>query len=369
MLCKFFRRCCAGLLSLGLILCCCGCKEEQQSEIELLKPVGNEEQTYVAEYTDVVAYHCNSDVTVAARSQAVYFAAGGYVGNYEVSIGDTVKKGQLLVVLDDAQLSEQYEQILTQIQALKSDHEYETAMLECNIEIEELRLIQLKNDKADELQIAKQQLSLEEAELSLKQTKEQYELDLTQLERQRNEYKLQLENNKLYAPMDGVVAYLPDTTKQRVYLSDTQPAVIITDPSQLTLKIDYISDTKAYQTYTHYTASVDGTEYDLILHQPTREEYLAAVTDNRSVYTEFEFVNGVPDDVTTASSVSVNMYYYEAKNVLTVPYHALQYDGEAYSLDIMRDGKRFIQTVTVEKLTSTEAVISEGLQEGDIVYV
>ncbi len=357
------------LLACLLVMFASGCSSEMSDAPQLLDPVGNQEQTYTVTRCDIAAHHSNSDVSISAKSMAAYFEGGGYVGNLAVSIGDTVKKGDLIAALDDPGLSEQYESVVQQIDALQKNHSFAIDLLNCDLEIEKLKLQQMTEQNQTALELQKQQLAIEEAMLSITHCKEQYRYDLAELTKKRDDYKLRMEHNKLYAPMSGRVSYLPDTSKGRVYLTDTTPCAIIADDTALTIRMRYITDAKAYDTYTHYTALIDGTEYPLTLQQPTAEEYAAAVKSGKEVYTAFTFTNGVPQGVGTATIATVHLYYYEAKDVLAVPYHALQYDGEYYSLDVERDGKRMVRRVTVGQVTSTQAVILEGLQEGDIVYV
>ncbi len=350
----------AGLLSFSLV----GCKQQTVEVPELLDPVGNKEQSFTVVKTDMVAYHTDSNVKIAANAAAVRFESGGTVGNFEVSVGEMVKKGQLLAVLEDIGLHEQYEQVLSRIDVLKTNHTYYAQMLQCDVKIAKLQL-----QSADQAGIEQAKLTLKEAELALAHCIEQYEHDLKNLQKERDGYLSRMEHNKLYAPMDGVVSYLPDTSKARVYLTENDTAAIITDQSTLTVEMDYITDAKAYDTYTHYTAMVNGKEYPLTLDQPTAEEYAATVKSGMPAYTSFTFTDGVPAEVTTASVVTVYLYYYEAKDVFAVAYHALQHDGSTYSLDIERDGRRFVQPVKVGQVTATHAIILEGLKEGDIVYV
>ncbi len=354
---------------LAVMLPLCGCSEEVGEVPELLEPVGNVEQTYTVTRSDITAYHTNSDVTLAADSTAVYFENGGYVGNFAVSIGVTVQKGDLIATLEDPDLQKQYQAVSEDIETLKSNHALQEQMLSCDIEIAKLTLQKLQQEEAQDVEIESQKLVIEEAELALTHCNEQYAYDLSELQSKSDAYRKRIEHNKLYAPTSGMIAYLPDTTKGRVYLTDSTPCALIVDENALTIRMDYISDSKAYETYYGYTALIDGVEYPLTLQQPTASAYTETVKSGKTPYTSFVFTDGVPEGVTTASVVTLQLYYYEAKDVLAVPYHALQFDGSQYSLDIERDGKRMVRRVTVGQITSNQAVILEGLQEGDIVYV
>jgi len=56
-------------------------------------------------------------------------------------------------------------------------------------------------------------------------------------------------------------------------------------------------------------------------------------------------------------------------NVLTIPVNALYQDAGGRYVYKMSDGKRIRCDVSVGSVNSTKVEITEGLEEGDLVYV
>ena len=363
---KFVRYAAIGV-AVTMLLCGCGKPDSDVSTVTLLDPVEYRENTYTVTAKDVEVFYVDTSAAVHYRTESMHFEESGHLGNTAVSIGDSVKKGELLLQLDITAQQTRYDALAQSLEQLKTVHSFEAKQLALDLEIAKLQIQLAKEEGADAQYIAQLSMDIEAAELAMRHHSEQAMIREQELKQQLEDTALQIENSRIYAPFDGVVTYLPDTSAGKVYLSENSTAVILTDFSDVSVRTGYMSEQKLSK-YQRFAVHINGMEYPLQPVIQSDAEIVRLQQQGKSVYTDFVFTGEVPQD-TAGAIVSLYLYTGTYQNALTVPYQAVRKDEGTYSVYLQRDGKKYTQYVKVQEFTATEAIIASGLEEGDVVYV
>jgi len=181
-------------------------------------------------YIDYSSYIRTDDAIIASDNISVSPKIMGRISKLYVDEGDSVKKGQLLAELDSVDLLAQKQQILAskvQTEANKSQTEANYLYGQKNIKVLEIALTKAKEDLAraktqneggviTKEQFEHTQKAQETAQAQLEAAKAQLVVSKTQIksaetaisnaQAQIGVISTQLNNTRLYAPVDGVVA-------------------------------------------------------------------------------------------------------------------------------------------------------------------
>ena len=101
------------LVSVGL-----SCSEEKKKEVELLRPIKYQK----AGVLDSENIRTFSGIAQTDKVIALSFRNTGIIAQFDIKLGQTVKKGQLLAKLDNVQSRLAYEQSLTQKNSAQSQY-------------------------------------------------------------------------------------------------------------------------------------------------------------------------------------------------------------------------------------------------------
>ncbi len=186
-----------GFVLLGLVLIITGCSKKEQ-EKESIRPVFYQKISSTGGVNKIVL----PGVIQYNQESKLSFRVGGVLKSIPVVVGENIKKGELLAVIDDTDYLVSYKQAMASYQAVESSAKNAKAQLN-NAKSNFLRIEQLyinNNTSLSEFEKAKAQL--ENAKSGLQSAISQSEASRAQL----NATKNQLNYTKLVSPVDGTIS-------------------------------------------------------------------------------------------------------------------------------------------------------------------
>lgn len=365
------KKCLTWMTTLLMLLGLTACGSDPMEAPELLEPVGVKTDTEAVQrgdLYDIAAYNAE----IVPYVEEVHFLVNGSLDELRVSVGDYVREGEVLAVLEEEQLLDQIEALEEEIADIRKEGEYSDRITGADIQIakEELAILQESGASTEALRV--KEVEITQLETGLSQAKEMRDLSLQEKNRTLQALKEQSGKNQITAPFSGKVVYISQT-RIGSYITGYDPVIYLADESKLSLSSEYISKLDIRDADRIY-AVIDDKEYEITYDEEenTHVTYvmnssgdLEASSDTRTVFqitgTEGEIKSGQLGRVVTISSYR--------ENVLTVPVNALYQEKAEYYVYKQVDDQRVRCDVTVGVITDTKAEIMEGLQEGDRVYV
>lgn len=348
-----------------------GCKEQVTEKApELVDAVGVDMDTAEVVRMDlsgVVSYSAQ----IVPKIEEISFLSSGSIDELKVSVGDHVKKGQLLATLSGN--SGKAKQLREEINNLKAANEdvnkqslYDIDMMEENLK--SLRKKRKAVKKAGRKQMDRQITEVEEnikiAEEKLRQQKELQQLEIRQKERDFSEEQGTQKNGKLYSPINGEIVGTTGGSGYMVQGGNT--AFQVANMEAPRLKTVYISNAKLASA-SQYVAVVNGKQYEVEL----EEQELSREEIERSTHpanTWFDFVD-TSVDAKVGKSATLNLYTDAVENALVVPANAVFQSGEESYVYLVDGDAKTKVVVTTGTKTDAYVQIESGVKEGDIVYV
>ena len=374
--------CIASLLPLAISVC--GCRSHQNAADAATQPIS-------AAVSVVQRGNLSHVLSLAGQFQPyqvidVHAKVSGYVRHIYVDIGDRVRAGQTLAVLEVPELNAQYrgsqsEQQRSKEQVSIARHEISRAesshlALQANYD----RLLQAS--KAQPGLIAEQELDDARAKADASQAQvDTARSTLSAAEQQSDVAKADMERygalqsyTTISAPLSGVVIWRYADTGALIQAgtaSDSQslPLVKLSQSDLLRLRlpvpedaVDYIHDGDTVQ------IRVDALHRSFTgkIVRFTRNVSL----DTRTMETEVDVPN---KDLSIDPGMYANSYVQLAhkENVLTVPLLAVQHDDSGHAFVLVVDGENLVhrRIVTLGIQGSLLAEVLSGLQQNDRVVL
>jgi membrane fusion protein, macrolide-specific efflux system len=254
----------------------------------------------------------------------------GRLKSLEITIGDDVKKGDVIAQLDTAQV------------------ELDMKLLQIDIEKTKLTLSQLNANGADAYSIKRARLDLEQQQLRLAN------------------YQDQIVQSKIVAPFDGRITYLLSASLGD-FINAYQQVAVIADTSKLVV-ITSANDASELAIGAAVTVEFDG--------KPLPGEVVANPSTlyadpNQSLRFSaiVKLVNGVPDGARLSSPARIRYVRDSRENVIVLPRGSINSVGSRRYVNVLVDGIRVEKDVQVGLITDTQAEIISGIDEGDLVIL
>jgi len=353
------------LLLVGLC-CFCGCQKQKNSEVPvLMEPAAVEMDTAAAGYSDMYRVLTYSGEVVPYVEEVV-FETEGILESCMVSVGDIVKKDQVLAVLDGDAVKEQIQNLKDEIkdETVLGELEDQKALLD--IEIAKLELEVMDGGPDTKKAYHAKEVSIERMQTDLAQTKQLRELELGKKQALLERYETKLDENEIRAPFDGTVVYV-----RQMYTGDAVssyvPVVCIADETDLRIQTDYISQTN-FAGADRLIARIGEKDYKIRYIPMDESEYISDKLSGAKIWSDF-WVEQSDEAVVSGAYAAVMLYYTSLEDVLTIPVNALYQDSTGQYVYVIEDGKRVRQSVKAGMVNEVKAQILEGLKEGDVVYV
>ncbi|MEL6972725.1 MAG: efflux RND transporter periplasmic adaptor subunit [Bacteroidota bacterium] len=329
--------------------------------------------------------HTFSGSVVAKNEVALSFKVSGTLTEVNVALGDLVKKGQLIAVIDPTDYTIQANQAVAQKEGAVANEQ----SAEANVKSAETQLI---NAQATYDRIARlyenNSVSLNEyqgAKASLDAAKAQYDSSLSQLKSASTQVttanqQLQSSNNqvgytRVYAPMDGVVTDVLMDANEMVGAGTV--IAIVSSVDQMLVEVGvpeiFISRLKKGQEAVIQLPSLPGQQFAAEIVE------VAFASGNTPVYpVKLKIVNPVAEirpGMATAVDFEIDNLQEVAENLLTAPIKAVgsttdgnyvfrlipEEEDEVYKAEMV--------PVQLGDITNTGYIIQAGLAKGDFVAV
>lgn len=333
---------------------------------ELLEPQGVNYDTAVVTRGDlgqIKQYRAG----VKAYTKGVFFDETNLSFlRYHVSVGQTVKQGDILAELDTEMLLKDITKQEKAIEHLQKITEHELEMKNLDIEISMLELDNMILSGASESDIERKKTSVHKQTLELNHIQESGRLDVEQSSERLDESKALLDSTIITAPFDGTVVYM-EKMYEGNHITPFKPLVYIADESKII--VEYTGN--EYFSYSQgqiLTAQMNGKLYNLEYNPLPLDETLAYVLDGRTPPAKFTITD--PDeDIRLGGFVSVYAVSNLKSDVLILPVNTIYSgNGESY-VYLMIDGEKVIRYVKTGIKTESSIEIKEGVNEGDEVFV
>lgn len=356
----------ALLLCVAVLLTGCAEREAEQMEVpELLEPVGVSMDSAQVVRGDIYTVQ-TFEASVAPATEELSFERDGEIASLNVVVGQSVKKGEVLAELDEEELEEQYELLTLEMERQETLNEYDNRALELDIQAKTIQNEALKGSATpDGLQSAA--LELEALELELTQQKQRQALAMRQMEEQISALSEKMGMNQLVAPCDGVVSWLAEV-RAGSQITAYAPMIYVADDSRLSIVSEYMSEQSAASADRLY-ARIGDTDYPIELQPMDMQEYITVVLAGGTPTSRFSLDAQDAAGLEAGQYAMVYLVTGTKEDVLLIPSNALYSDSEGRYVYRLEDGRRVRCPVTTGRSNQIQVEITEGLNEGDWVYV
>ncbi|WP_115717928.1 macrolide transporter subunit MacA [Gallaecimonas mangrovi] len=323
-----------------------------------------------------------SGVLEPSREVDVGAQVSGQLESLKVHLGETVKKGQLLAVIDPSVKENDLKSAQASLDNIRAQKREKVAVLK-------QYKAQYEREQAMSSQDAAAIEDLQSAEANYQSTKAEIDaLDaqIVSAEVDVSTAKTNLGYTQITAPIDGVVTSIVTKEGQTVNSNQSAPTILVlSDLDTMTIKAEI---SEADVTKVQSGQSV----YFTTLGEPSKkyDAKLASIDPYPTI------ISGDSSTATTASEISDAIYYYglfnvknpghrlrkfmtaevhivlsDAKNVLTIPISQLgkSMGGNKYMVSVMGPGHPERREITTGIRDNINVQVLSGLNDGDKVIV
>lgn len=278
-----------------------------------------------AEFSYSGTFEPNKETKISAELQ-------GKINAILVDAGSVVSKGQTLIQLDNSLLKLQLQTIEVQIEGLEADVNRYTILA-----------------KADAIQ----GVQLEKAELGLKSAKVQKATFLEQINK-----------TTIKAPFNGVVT--AKLSEEGAFAAPGVPLLQITDITTLKFTVNVPEkDLSQFKLNQSYSLSADAYSEILLTGKTT----MIGSKANMGSSFPIQFTVNNTSDLKIKSGMfgKVLLKSEMSGKGIVIPSFAIQGTENQPQVYVVKNGKAILQTITISKKIQNKAVVSNGLNEGDVI--
>lgn len=365
------------VLSISLLLVSCSGEGDNSADIDVAEIDWNSEQVTEVARGDVEEIVLVEGYT-APKVWQMKFEEEGTFDEYLVHMGDEVKKGQVLAVMDDTGTKEKIEQYQEQLAALTAEYEYQTTYSEMTIAAyeEEMKGYYAKlEDKRSPLspeeytavcrELGIRDVAKQREELKKSHLQESYELESSYIRQQIQKEKNRLSRMSIKAPCDGtVIATL--NVDANSFVSKRDYYVAVAQKDVYYVRCEYL--TQMYlESMEKISGFRNGTEFELSFVEMDEAVNQEMKNNGETVFTHFEIQS--PEGLQYGELMLVKLVRNSRENVLLIPNIAINRNETGrYVTKQTPEGKENVPVV----LGITDKVVTEvlsGVEEGDVIYV
>lgn len=218
-------------------------------------------------------------------------------------------------------------------------------------------------------EIALKKNEIEQMKTLQRQDKELRALELNNKQKELSELDVSINDNVIRAPFAGRIVY-GDTLVPGSWVNAEDPVVFLADDSRFTVVCGNISDTVINRS-SHIFAKIGDKEYQLEYIPIDPDEYTKMMLLGEEVNTRFEII-ATEDELAqleVGQYAAICMWRDYVPDALLVPSNAVQSDAGGKYVYVEENGSRVKRTVKTGLETDSITQITEGLKEGDVVYV
>ena len=374
-------------------------KEAEKSKVVVYKT----EKVKRGEIKDII----NATAIVKTRVNA-YLKIGtrttGLVQKMFIDIGDYVKKGQLIAIIDQREFKKDIQKIKSQIQKAENKLEQINQLYPVKIKEAEKNLktaeaeyefANWKFQREKELlkegfttkqdfEVAKRELKTKEAKLklaeeTLKKLKVEYETekklaqdDIKILQKELEKAKIRLSYTEIYSPIDGIVSNVV-AREGETLVAGLQAGELVTilKPDRLEIQI-FVDETdigkvKSGQKVVYYVDAFP----DRIFTGKITKIYPEPIVKQNIVY----YLAIVPVKKDYARYLRPEMTVYTKiiagikKNAVIIPNSAVRFEKGKQYVYVIKNGKPQIRYIKTGWIDEKYTEVVEGLKEGEVIAV
>lgn len=351
----------------------CGSSDTKNAP-KLLDPIGVDEDTVEVKKMELSDVN-NIDGQIVPEIVDVCFDSSGNIGKMKVSIGDKVKKGQLLATLSGDTGKKKIKKMRKALTDLKKQNEETNKMTSLDIDMAKAELLKLQNQRKStkrreekkqlDNQIVDKKESIKILQLKLKQQKELQQLEVNQKQADISEIVTNGDSSELRAPIDGEV--ISTAGGSGYMIQGGRPAVRIANMSKPRIMTDYVG-TATLNKASSYSVLVKGQSYPVTVEEQEVDAISIETGQNLPSSTYFDFKDS-SNGVSIGDYALIQIHTESSGESLVLPANAVNKDdGGRYVYK--KEGDRKVRTtVTIGTTTDAYIQIVTGLEEGDVVYV
>ncbi|PYT97879.1 MAG: hypothetical protein DMG38_18140 [Acidobacteria bacterium] len=348
--------------------------------------------------------------TMAARSFAVLAPRleGAQVGSMVITklapAGASVKQGDLLVEFDaQAQTKDYldkkaaYDNLVGQVAQKQAEEDIarskdDTGLQQAEDELKRAQLEMKRNEIVSRIDAEKNQEAVDEAQATLKQLKETYQLKraaagagirIQEIQRDRALEAMRYAQSNaskmtVRSPMAGVVVYNTiwlgsrmGTVQQGDQVHPGLPFLSVVDPSQMEVRVEMNQvDLLKVHPGMHAKMHLDaypGIELGATLEDLSPLGHNGQFTDTIRVFSARFTVQGTDPKLLPDLSAALDLDLGSLENALVVPCQSLEFDSGNPFIWVEGSGSFEKRAVKTGPRNDTEVVVLSGLREGDII--
>jgi len=341
-------------------------------EVELIESASDTPNLIAVTYEDI------EDMTILEGEVTPYvellqFPESGSFGAYQVNMGDTVTKGQVLAVTEN-NMEKEIDAQKDYITTLEINYEdtlanYDLSIHNNNWKAGQKKAIMLSMDETmpgfDDICIAYEMQAAESGRLEMQKRHymAEMELEITYQRELLEDMENKISRNVITAPIDGTVMYLADV-KVGDALPDDFNAMAIADTSKNYVICKYMTEAEV-ESYEYLYAVKNGEIIELSYYRLDDDVYTEKKARGEAIYTYFEMPG---KQIQPGEDVRIFAVKDSRKSVLAVPTACVRKDADKSFVYCYIDGNKQsveVQTGLSDKLYTE---IISGLEEGDYVY-
>ncbi len=321
--------------------------------------------------------------TLEGRKQVnVGAQVSGQLQQLKVKLGDSVKKGQLLAVIDPVIPQNDLRDAEAALDDVMAQKQAKQALLQ-------QYSLELRRQQTMRSQDATAQADLEQAQAALTQT----QAELRSLDAQIRQAHIKVDTAKanlgytqISAPMDGVVIAIVTEEGQTVVSSQSAPTILkLADLDTMTVKAE-ISEADVIRVQpgqaTRFTILGDpDTEYQGVMRAiepaPESESSEESSSTSSTSTSSAIYYNGLFDvpnpghKLRVSMTAQVTIVLGESKQALAIPLSVLgqHLASNRYEVQVLVNGQPEARTITTGRKDSVNIEVLEGLNEGDRLVI
>jgi len=397
------RRILSGLLAALCAFSLCGCGQSSvavgnEEDVELVNPVGTAASYEVAQFRNMYSYKISSGYIVP-EVREVSFETGQNFGYYGKFVGETVKKGDVIIYGDTDKIDEDIKNKQEYIEKMEADYAESMKELKENL-VEPKKTLELYQEAIDKMEKTKPEekiiiigddgnpievenpsyrewrdefnrvepvyrdnlIATQKLEAAISQKEELYNLD--------HAYQLklleQLKRDRLKcvasASIDGVLMELK-FYEHGNYIQKETAVAAIGNMNVKEIHCDFLNKatvTKAEDVY----AFVNGKRYEVEYHSIDAEEYTKLSQDGAKVYSTFTFVDEAPE-VQVGDFAVIVVVNSRRENVLSLSKDAVHSDSNGNYVYVLNGNDSVYTPVKVGLKDGVFVEILSGITQED----
>ena len=370
----------ACFLAAVMLLGMTGCQqtEPETSAPELLEPVGikKDQDVFKVERGEIAQMKLVGG-EVVPYVERLSFSADGKVGTLNVTLGDKVKKGDLLASLTSTEDKEKISKLEAEIAHVKklADFEDRQTQLEIDIKKIELAMMQAAGETAEACAV--KQVEIEIAEAALRQNRELRALSIRRQEEDLAKLQTSAQAVEIVAPCNGRVVEIKSGLQVGKSVKADEVLISVTDESRVYIGVANWEEGSSLNGYTvsyceslkKITAQIVRTKYELTFDASIQYEKVTENNPDPELMQPLFAVDAPAGSLVIGDYVAIRMYEQVEENALRIPMDALYSDGVNSFVYKNENGKRVVCNVETRIRTDSYVEIIAGLKEGDEVFV